>query len=82
MVVYCCCGSLGETGLQLLPHCPWLRQLLGKGCHLGGHRMEHRQDRRLALCKGRMNFFIGGHLKVHGMEHKLNDTDLATILQP
>jgi hypothetical protein len=29
-----------------------------------------------------MNFFIGRHLKVHGMEHKLNDTDLATILQP
>jgi hypothetical protein len=44
--------------------------------------MKHRQDRRLALCKGRMNFFIGRHLKVHGMEHKLNDTALATILQP
>jgi hypothetical protein len=75
-------AALGETGLQLLQHCSLLRQLLGKRYHLGSHRMKHRQDRRLALCKGRMNFFIGRHLKVHGMEHKLHDTDLATILPP
>jgi hypothetical protein len=75
-------AALGETGLQRLQRCPLLRQLLGQRCHLGGHRMKHRQDRRLALCKGRMNFFIGRHVKVHGMEHKLNDTNLATILRP
>jgi hypothetical protein len=34
------------------------------------------------LFKGCMHFFIGGHLKVHGMDHKLNDTNVATILQP
>jgi hypothetical protein len=75
-------AAFGETGLQLLSHCPVLRSLLGKRCHLGGHRIEHCQDRRFALCKGRMNFFIGGHLKVHGMDRKRNDTDLATSLQP
>jgi hypothetical protein len=75
-------AARGETGLSLLPHRPLGRQLLGQRCHLGSHRVEHRQDRRLAWCKGRMHFFIGGHWKVHGMDHKLNDTDLATILQP
>jgi hypothetical protein len=29
-----------------------------------------------------MNFFIGGHVKVHGTDDKLNDPDLATILKP
>jgi hypothetical protein len=75
-------AARGATGLSLLPHRPLGRQLLGQRCHLGSHRVEHRQDRRLAWCKGRMHFFIGGHWKVHGMDHKLNDTDLATILQP
>ena len=60
-------AALGETGLQRLQHCILFRQLLGKRCHLGGHRIEHCHDRRFALFKGRMDFFIGGHLKVHGM---------------
>ena len=42
--------------------------------------MEHRHDRRFALFKGRMDFFIGGHVKVHGMDHKLNAPGLATML--
>jgi hypothetical protein len=44
--------------LQLVQDCPLLCQLLGQLCHLGSNVMEQSQDRRFALFKGGMDFFI------------------------
>jgi len=75
-------AALGETGWPRLPHCPLFRQRLGTRCHLRGHRMAHRHARRFVLVKGHRHCCIGGPLHVPGMDHKLHDTNVATILQP
>src|SRR2546430_2394470 len=41
--------------------------------------MEQGHDRRFALCKGGMDFFIGRHVKIHGKEHKLHGPCCATF---
>src|SRR6266487_4837392 len=72
-------AALGQTRLPFVQDGPLLRQLLSKLGHLGCNLMEQGHDRRFALCKGGMDFFIGRHVKIHGKEHKLHGPCCATF---